>query len=71
MLGMVYEVSTHCRGTLVRAERNQELWAFPDALRLKCELLLVQPIKTLVRRSEKCESNPITHTTIAAKNIFG
>lgn len=40
--GHVDEVSTIVDETLVRAERNQELWAFPEALRLKGELLLVQ-----------------------------
>jgi predicted ATPase/DNA-binding winged helix-turn-helix (wHTH) protein len=40
--GHVDEVSTIVDETLVRAERNQELWAFPEALRIKGELLLSQ-----------------------------
>jgi predicted ATPase len=40
--GHVDEVSTIVDETLARAERNQELWAFPEALRIKGELLLSQ-----------------------------
>jgi len=38
--GYVEEISAIVDETLERAERNQELWAFPEALRLKGELLL-------------------------------
>ncbi len=40
--GHVEEISAIVDETLERAERNQELWAFPEALRLKGELLLLQ-----------------------------
>jgi predicted ATPase/DNA-binding winged helix-turn-helix (wHTH) protein len=40
--GHVEEISAIVDETLERAVRNQELWAFPEALRLKGELLLVQ-----------------------------
>src|SRR5260370_18034536 len=40
--GHVEEISAIVDETLERAERNQELWAFPEALRLKGELMLVQ-----------------------------
>jgi len=40
--GHVEEISAIVDETLERAERNEELWAFPEALRLKGELLLSQ-----------------------------
>jgi hypothetical protein len=40
--GHVEEISAIVDETLERAERNQEFWAFPEALRLKAELLLLQ-----------------------------
>jgi len=40
--GHVEEISAIVDETLERAERNQELWAFPEALRIKGELLLAR-----------------------------
>jgi len=38
--GHVAEILAIVNETLERAKRNQELWAFPEALRIKGELLL-------------------------------
>jgi hypothetical protein len=40
--GYVEEVAVILDETLERAEHNQEFWAFPEALRIKGELLLLQ-----------------------------
>ncbi len=40
--GHVEEISAIVDEAMERAERNQELWAFPEGLRLKGELLLLQ-----------------------------
>jgi predicted ATPase len=40
--GHAGEISALADEALERAERNQELWAFPEALRVKGELLLLQ-----------------------------